>query len=119
MNDIEQILRDNKPMEPAEGNFMIEVNARLTAVEEIKRAVAAERRHSRSRMLAALAAGVALGGIITALVLLHPVAPAMPGTEFIAKLSLFLHGWARYIIMLLIAGGAITLGLAFVSPKRR
>ena len=118
MNDIEQFLKENKPLEPAEGNFMIEVNSRLEAVEAIKRAVAAERRRSRSLLLAALASGLLLGCIITIIILLHPVAPGSLGTQFIARLSMFLQGWARYIIMLLIASGAIALGLAFASPRR-
>ena len=119
MNDLEQYLRENKPLEPAEGDYIIEVNSRLAAVEEIKRAVAAERRHSRAVMMAALASGLLLGCLVTAFVLLHPVAPETFGTQLIARLSLFLHGWARYLVMLLIAGGAIALGLAFLSPKRR
>lgn len=119
MKDIEQFLRDNKPQEPAEGNFMIEVNSRLAAVEEIKRAVAEERRRGRSKMIATLAAGLLLGCIITAFVLLKPIAPGNLSTQFIARISLFLHGWARYIIMFLIAGGAIALGLAFLNPRRR
>ncbi|MBO4417104.1 MAG: hypothetical protein J5801_03155 [Bacteroidales bacterium] len=118
MNDIEQFLKENKPLEPAEGNFMIEVNSRLEAVEAVKRAVSAERSRSRALLLAALASGLLLGCIITAIIMLHPVAPGSLGTQFIVRLSMFLQGWARYIIMLLIAGGAIALGLAFASPRR-
>ena len=118
MNDIEQFLRENRPQQPSEGNFMIEVNSRLEAVEAIKRAVSAERKRSRALLLAALAAGLLVGCLITVIILLHPVAPGSIGTQFIARLSIFLQGWARYIIMLLIAGGAIALGLAFASPRR-
>ena len=118
MNDIEQFLRENKPQQPSEEDFMIEVNSRLEAVEAIKRAVSAERKRSRTLLLAALAAGLLVGCLITVIILLHPVAPGSIGTQFIARLSIFLQGWARYIIMLLIAGGAIALGLAFASPRR-
>ena len=97
---------------------MIEVNSRLEAVEAVKRAVSAERSRSRALLLAALASGLLLGCIITAIIMLHPVAPGSLGTQFIVRLSMFLQGWARYIIMLLIAGGAIALGLAFASPSR-
>ena len=118
MNDIEQFLRENRPQQPSEGDFMIEVNSRLEAVERVKQAVSAERRRSRALLLAALAAGLLVGCLITIIILLHPVAPGSLGTQFIARLSMFLQGWARYIIMLLIAGGAIALGLAFASPRR-
>ena len=118
MNDIEQFLRENRPLEPSEGNFLIEVNSRLEAVEKVKQAVAAERRRGRGLLLASLAAGLLVGSLITIIILLHPVAPGAIGTQFIARLSLFLQGWARYIIMFLIAGGAIALGLLFASPRR-
>ena len=119
MNDIEQFLRDNKPQTPSEDNFIIEMNARLEAAESVRRVVAEQRRRNRSKLLAALVAGIALGCLFTAIVLLRPVSATAFNTEFMVRLSLFLHSWARYIIMLLIAVGAITLGLVFAVPRRR
>lgn len=118
MNDIEQFLRENRLQQPSEGDFMIEVNSRLEAVEMVKQAVSAERKRSRALLLAALAAGLLVGCFITVIILLHPVAPGSLGAQFIARLSMFLQGWARYIIMLLIAGIAIAIGLLFASPGR-
>ena len=61
MNDLDQFLRDNRPEMPAEGQFLIETNARLAAVEGIKKTVDTERRRGRAALLVALAAGVVLG----------------------------------------------------------
>ena len=76
MKDIEQYLRDNAPETPAEGQFIIETNARLNAVEGIKKTVDGERRRGRIALVVALAAGLVLGCLITLLVLFYPVQPA-------------------------------------------
>ena len=47
MKDIEQFLRENAPDTPAEGQFMIETNARLNAVEGIKKEVDGARHRGR------------------------------------------------------------------------
>ena len=71
MKDIEQYLRDNAPETPAEGQFLIETNARLNAVEGIKKTVDGERRRGRIALIVALAAGLVLGCLITLLVLFY------------------------------------------------
>ena len=54
MKDIEQYLRENAPETPEEGQFMIETNARLNAVEGIKATVDGERRRGRIALIVAL-----------------------------------------------------------------
>ena len=85
MKDIEQYLRENAPEMPAEGQFMIETNARLNAVEGIKKTVDGERRNGRIALIVALAAGLVLGCVITLLVLFMPAQPAASGTSAFAK----------------------------------
>ena len=82
MKDIEQFLRENAPDTPAEGQFMIETNARLNAVEGIKKEVDGERRRGRIMLIVALAAGLVLGCLITLLVLFYPAQPAADSTAF-------------------------------------
>lgn len=82
MKDIEQFLRENAPETPEEGQFMIETNARLNAVEGIKKTVDGERRNGRIALIVALAAGLVLGCVITLLVLLMPAQPAADSTAF-------------------------------------
>ena len=73
MKDIEQYLRDNAPETPSEGQFLIETNARLNAVEGIKKTVDGERRNGRIALIVALAAGLVLG-------CLRRTAPPSPGS---------------------------------------
>lgn len=87
MKDIEQYLRDNAPETPAEGQFIIETNARLNAVEGIKKTVDGERRSGRIALIVALAAGLMLGCVITLLVLFLPVQPAADGSAFTKALE--------------------------------
>ena len=100
MKDIEQYLRDNAPETPAEGQFLIETNARLNAVEGIKKTVDGERRRGRIALIVALAAGLMLGCLITLLVLL----------EALQDRKEFLYG----AIALL----AVTLGVVSLTRKR-
>ena len=117
MKDIEQILKENKPQMPAEDNFLIELNSRLEAVESIKAAVASQKRRNRIAVLIALVSGLAAGGLVTALVLLHPVAPAYFQTGMMARIMLFLHSWGQYL-MLPVAAAAIGLSLMALSPRK-
>lgn len=86
MKDIEQYLRENAPETPEEGQFMIETNARLNAVEGIKKTVDGERRNGRIALIVALAAGLVLGCVITLLVLFMP-APTVNGSAFAKALE--------------------------------
>ena len=117
MKDIEQILKENKPQTPAEDNFLIELNSKLEAVEAIKEAVAEQKRRSRTALLIAAASGLVIGGLIMALVLLHPVAPAAFQTGLMARIMVFLQGWWQYL-MVPIAALAIGLSLVAISPRR-
>ena len=116
MKDIEQYLRDNAPETPAEGQFLIETNARLNAVEGIKKTVDGERRRGRIALIVALAAGLVLGCLITLLVLFYPVQPAADSSAFTKALEAlqdrkeFLYG----AIALL----AVTLGVVSLTRKR-
>lgn len=117
MKDIEQFLRENAPDTPDEGQFLIETNARLNAVEGIKKTVDGERRRGRIALIVALAAGLVLGCLLTLLVLFYPAArPDADGSVFTRALEVlqdkkeFLFGG--------IASLAIALGVVSVSKKR-
>jgi hypothetical protein len=117
MKDIEQFLRDNAPETPAEGQFIIETNARLNAVEGIKKEVDGVHRRGRIALIIALAAGLVLGCVITLLVLFYPVQPTVDNTIFTQALEAlqnkkeFLYG--------AIALFAIALGVVSLRKKER
>ena len=116
MKDIEQFLRENAPETPAEGQFMIETNARLNAVEGIKKTVDGERRRGRVALIVALAAGLVLGCLITLLVLFYPVQSAADNGAFTQALEAlqdkkeFLYGAVALL--------AVALGVVSLSKKQ-
>ena len=112
MKDIEQFLRENAPETPDEGQFLIETNARLSAVEGIKQTVDGENRRWRRAVIVALAACLLLGAAVTALMLLYPV---RMDDSFLTKAIQSLQPWKSYLIGF-IALCAISLGV--LSVKR-
>ncbi|MBR5724608.1 MAG: hypothetical protein IKX62_04460 [Bacteroidales bacterium] len=116
MKDIEQFLRENAPDTPAEGQFMIETNARLNAVEGIKREVDGERRRGRIALIIALAAGLVLGCLVTLLVLFCPVQPAADSTAFTKALEALQD--KKEFLFGAIAFFAIALGVVSVTKKQ-
>lgn len=117
MKDIEQFLRDNTPQTPDEGQFMIETNARLNAVEGIKQTVDGERRRGRVALIIALVTGLVLGCLVTLLVLLYPVQPLQADQTAFAKAVESLQN-GKEILFGIIASLALALGLVLMSKKR-
>lgn len=125
MKEIEEILRENKPSVPDGEDFMIELNARLEAVEKIKEAVYEERRRGRARLLAAMLTGLAAGGLLMALVLLAPTLPEAPGwlvkggffSDILSRVMVFLKSWQMFLLPA-IALVATALGLAPILSRQ-
>lgn len=118
MKDLEQFLRDNKPEMPDEGQFMIEMNARLNAVEGIKQTVDGESRRWRKALIITLVVGLVLGSALTALVLLHPL-PALGVDESILTKSVqFLQDKNEFLFGF-IAVCATALGILSLTAHRQ
>ena len=118
MKDIEQFLRENAPETPDEGQFLIETNARLNAVEGIKKTVDTEHRRWRLALVIALAAGLVLGCVVTALVLLYPVQPTAGEDPVLVKAIQALHE-KKEIMFGFSAFCATALGLLSLTRKRQ
>ena len=120
MKDIEQFLRDNAPETPDEGQFLIETNARLNAVEGIKQTVDGERRRGRVALIIALVTGLVLGCLVTLVVLLYPIQPIQPiqpdQSIFIKAVESLQNG--KEYLFGAIACLALALGLVLLSKKR-
>jgi len=117
MKDIEHYLRENAPDTPDEGNFIIETNARLSAVEGIKETVDGENRRWRIALIVALAAGLALGCVLTLLVLFVPVQTVQADSSALIKALEALQG-RKIILFCLVALLAVALGLVSMTRKR-
>lgn len=114
MKDIEQFLRENAPETPEEGQFLIETNARLDAVEGIKSTVDGEHRRWWKVLIITLVAGLVLGCLLTLLILFYPV--RTDGSSFSQAME-SLHRWKPFL-MGLIACCAIALGILSMTKKR-
>lgn len=118
MKDIDQFLRDNAPETPDEGQFLIEMNARLNQVEGIKKTVDGEYRRWRVALIIALAAGLVLGCALTAMLLLFPVQLPQADASALTKALQAIHPY-KNLLFGFIALCAIALGLLFLPRPHR
>ena len=117
MKEIETFLRDNKPQVKADPTFLLETRRRMKAVEGIKSEVDRQRSRGRVALIAALAVGLALGVVATAIAFLYPVDATSVHEGLWQGIRLFLDSWKQYL-MLPVALLAILLGLVLArSPK--
>lgn len=114
MKDIERFLKENAPEIPEEGQFLIETNARLDAVEGIKKTVDGEHRRWRKALVIALVAGLVLGCLLTLLTVFCPV--QTEGSSFSKAIETLQHG--REILMGFVACCAIALGVLSMTKQR-
>ena len=107
---IKDFFKANRPQTSDEGTFLTGLSARMEAAAEIKRLHDEAIRRYRLIALITLIAGLAIGGLVIALVLLHPISAPQLRTELFARILAFAAEW-KYVIFLLIASAAIVLGL--------
>lgn len=118
MKDIEKYLRDHAPQAPDEGQFLIEINARLNAVEGIKLAVDGAHRRWRTAVVVSLVTGLVLGCVVTALLLVYPPQPLQTEFSFLTKAFQVLQ-LRKEIVFGFIALGSVAFGLLFLPSPRR
>ena len=107
---IKEFFKANRPQTSDEGTFLAGLSARMDAAAEIKRLHDEAIRRYRLTSLITLIAGLAIGGLVIALILLHPVSAPQLRTELFTRILAFAAEW-KYVGFLLIASAAIVLGL--------
>ena len=111
MKPIDEFLRQHRPQVQDDPAFLLKVQQKMRAVEDIKAEVDRQRKTGRWAIAAALVFGLLLGTLATlAAYCLPQVLADGPGEDFIAQLRSFLQTW-RIILPLPVAACAITLGL--------
>ncbi|MBP5336928.1 MAG: hypothetical protein J6Y63_05415 [Bacteroidales bacterium] len=110
-DEIRTLLHETAPQPSDPAAFRLELNARLSAVEQIKTYRDREYRRSRRTMYFVFAAGILLGVVLTALALLHPV--ELPDISLPIPPEGLAGRYAGYVAMAL---GAITAACAIVLP---
>jgi len=118
MKEIDQFLKENKPMVKDNPTFILETRRRLESVEGIKTEVDRQRRSGRLALIYALVFGLALGVFATALAFLYPVDPESLGAGLWESIRLFLHTWRQYLLFP-VAILAVTLGIVLMSGSRQ
>ena len=115
MKEIEDFLRENKPVPKDRPTFLLEAQHRLDAVEGIKAEVDRQRRHGRKALIIALSVGMAVGVLATVIAFLYPVDTASADGGLWQAFCAFLH-FNRQYLMLPVALMALFLALT-VSRK--
>ena len=118
MKEIDDFLRENKPVVKDDPTFLLETRRRMEAVEGIKAEVDRQRSHGRVALIVALAAGLALGVLATALAFLYPVDTTSLGQGLWQSVRLLLETWKQYLIFP-VAALAVTLGLVLSSDHKK
>ena len=117
MKEIEDFLRENKPVVKNDPTFILETRRRLDQVEGIKAEVDRQRCHGRLALIIALIAGLALGVLATAVAFLYPVDAETVGKGVLDSIRLFLTTWKQYLL-LPVALLAIALSYVLLTGKR-
>ena len=117
MKEIEDFLRENKPVVKDNPTFILEARRRMEAVEGIKAEVDRQRCYGRMALIIALVAGLVLGIAATAIAFLYPIDADSIGKGVLDSIRLFLTTWKQYLL-LPVALLAIALSLVLMSGKR-
>ena len=117
MKEIEDFLRENKPVVKNDPTFILETQRRLDQVEGIKAEVDRQRCYGRLALIIALVAGLLVGIVATAVAFLYPVDAETVEKGVLDSIRLFLTTWKQYLL-LPVALIAIALSYVLLSGKR-
>ncbi|MBO7575385.1 MAG: hypothetical protein J6S99_06225 [Bacteroidales bacterium] len=99
MSELEQYLKDHKPVVKDDPTFLLEAQRRMNAVAGIKGEVDRQRRHGRRALVIALCAGLVLGMAVSAIAFFYPVNPESMGQGILDSLRLFLQDYREYFLL--------------------
>ena len=117
MNDLEQYLKDTRPVVKDDPTFILETQRRMEAVEGIKGEVDRQRRHGRRALIVALCAGLVIGAAVTAIAFFYPASTDTIGQGPLQQILSFLQS-NRKVLMLPTALLAIALALVLFKGRK-
>lgn len=118
MKEIDEFLRENKPVVKDDPTFLLETRRRMEQVEGIKVEVDRQRSHGRVALIIALVAGLALGVFATTVAFLYPFDLQSVGGGFLQSIRVFLETWKHYLVYP-VAALAVTLSLVLTLGGRK
>ena len=117
MKDLEEYLRENKPIVKDNPTFILETRHRMESVEGIKGEVDRQRRSGRRALIIALVAGLVAGILVAAVAFFYPVDPESVGQGILQSIRLFLQEYRQYLL-LPVALLAIALAIVLFPGRR-
>lgn len=117
MNQIEDFLRENKPVVKDDPTFLLKARQRMEAVEGIKAEVDRQRCYGRLALIVALIVGLAIGAAGTAIAYLYPLDASSVGEGLLDSVRAFVTAWKQYLTFI-VAALAITLGLVLTHGSK-
>lgn len=117
MEQLEDFLRNNKPVVKDDPTFLLKTRQRMEAVEGIKAEVDRQRSHGCKALIVALIAGLAIGAAATAMAYLYPVDANSVSEGLLDNIRAFLTTWKQYLVFI-VAALAITLGLVLTRGEK-
>jgi len=118
MKEIDEFLRENKPVVKDDPTFLLETRRRMGTVEGIKAEVDRQRSRGRVALIISLAVGLAAGVLVTTLAFLYPVDLQSVEAGFWQSARVFLETWKQYLIFP-VAALAVTLSLVLTLGGKR
>ena len=117
MEQLEDFLRNNKPVVKDDPTFLLKTRQRMEAVEGIKAEVDRQRSHGCKALIVALIVGLAIGAAATAMAYLYPVDANSVSEGLLDSVRAFLTTWKQYLVFI-VAALAITLGIVLTRGSK-
>ena len=117
MEQLEDFLRNNKPVVKDDPTFLLKTRQRMEAVEGIKAEVDRQRSHGCKALIVALIVGLAIGAAATAMAYLYPVDANSVSEGLLDSIRAFLTTWKQYLVFI-VAALAITLGIVLTRGSK-
>jgi len=117
-DNIEEFLRENKPIVKDDPTFQLETNRRLKSVEGIKAEVDRQRVQGRMALIVTLVIGIVIGAFAVLIGYIHPFDLEQMKEGFLFNTLIFLQTWKQYLIIP-VAILFITLSLVLSSGQKR
>ena len=116
MKEIDNYLRENKPVVKNDPTFLLETLQKMEAVEGIKREVDNQRSIGRVVLIVTLALGIVVGAAVAVVAFLFPV--DLSSVEVVKALKGLSPQW-KYSLLFIVAAMATALGLLITSSSSR
>lgn len=115
-DNIEDFLRDNRPIVKDDPTFLMETNRRLKTVEGIKAEVDRQRVQGSMALIVTLVIGIVIGAFAVLIGYMHPFDLEQMKEGFLFNMLIFLQTWKQYLI---IPVAILFISLSFVLSSGR